>query len=504
MINVIKKVTALTVATASLFTVAFANEYDTMLISEAPDAQVDVMREPTYLTKTGTVTEIVTEEFKSVTIDVEGEEYTLNVDDATVIINADGMPLALEEIKAGDVITGVHNMAMTMSIPPQSYAKVITVVSEDKAAPAYLEVAKTEETEDGIKLYDAADNYIITIVNETVVEPYKTRNIVTAADITEGSRVLAFFDMMTLSIPAQAVANKVIILPAEVVIEEETEELPEIADIDVIEKEHTYFTKVGVVKEILENQVVIDFEGSEFALNVGNSTVLLDANDMPIGISDIKVGDSVTATHNAATTRSLPPQSYARVIVVNAQDKAAPLYVEVSKKEETEDGVKLYDKDDNYIITLTSETVFEPYKTRNIVTAQDIKEGSEILVYTDIMTLSLPAQAVANKVIVFPAKVESELVEIDGVSMVALRALAETLGYNVWWNDDMSIELKKYETTIKLAIGYDELTIDGEVFALANAPVLNVDKTFVPVEVFEKITAKEYDIMVCEDKLEVR
>lgn len=503
MINVIKKVTALTVATASLFTVAFANEYDTMLISETPDVQVDVMREPTYFTKTGKVTEIITEEFKSVTIDVEGEEYTLNVDDATVIINADGMPLTLEEIKAGDVITGVHNMAMTMSIPPQSYAKVITVVSEEKAAPAYIEVAKKEETEDGIKLYDKADNYIITIVNETVVEPYKTRNIVTAADITEGSRVLAFFNVMTLSIPAQAVANKVIILPAEVAYEE-TKELPEITDIDVIEKEHTYFTKVGEVKELLENQVVIDFEGSEFALNVGNSTVIVDANGMPVNFADIKVGATITATHDAAVTRSIPPQSYARVIVVNEEGKAAPLYVEVSKKEETIDGIKLYDKDDNYIITLTSETVFEPYKTRNIVTAQDIKEGSEILVYTDIMTLSLPAQAVASRVIIFPAKVESAIEEIDGVGMVALRALAESLGYNVFWNDDMTIELKKYETTIKLAIGNKKLTIDGEDFTLENHPVLNVDKTYVPVEVFEKITAKDYDLTVVAGKIEVR
>lgn len=503
MINVIKKATALAVATASLFTVAMANEYDIMLISEAPEAQVDVMREPTYLTKTGTVTEIITEEFKSVTIDVEGEEYTLNVDDATVIINADGMPIAFEEIKLGNVITGVHDMAMTMSIPPQSYAFVLTVVSEEKAAPAYIEVAKKEETEDGIKLYDKADNYIITIVEETVVEPYKTRNIVTAADITEGSRVLAFFDVMTLSIPAQAVANKVIILPAEVA-EEETEELPEIADIDVIEKEYTYFTKVGEVKEILENQVVIDFEESEFALNIGNSTKIVNADGMPINFADIKVGDTITATHNATTTRSLPPQSFARVIVVNEESKAAPLYVEVSKKEETKDGVKVYDKDDNYIITLTNETVVEPYKTRNIVTAADISEGSEILVYTDIMTLSLPAQAVASRVIIFPAKVESTIEEIDGVGMVALRALAEELGYNVWWKDDMSIELKKFETTIKLAIGYDELTIDGEVFALSNVPVLNADKTFVPVEVFEKITAKDYDLTVVANKLEVR
>ena len=502
MIKSLKKITALAVAMTTFFTVGFAN--DIMLISENPDAQVDVMREPTYLTKTGTVTEIVTEEFKSITIDVEGEEYTLNVDDETVIINADGMPLAFEEIKVDDVITGVHNMAMTMSIPPQSYAKVITVVSEEKAAPAYLEVAKKEETEDGIKLYDKADNYIITIMNETVVEPYKTRNIVTVADITEGSRVLAFFDMMTLSIPAQAVANKVIVLPAEVAIEDSTEELPEIADIDVIEKEHTYFTKVGVVKETLENQIVIDFEGNAFALNVGNSTVLVNADGMPVNFADIKVGDTITATHNAATTRSLPPQSYARVIVVNEEGKAAPLYVEVSKKEETEDGVKLYDKDDNYIITLTNETVVEPYKTRNIVTASDIIEGSEILVYTDIMTLSLPAQAVANRVIVFPAKAESQIEEIDGVGMVALRALAETLGFNVLWNDDMTIELKKYETTIKLAIGDKKLTIDGEIFELENTPVLNIDKTFVPVEVFEKITAKDYDLTVYANKLEVR
>ncbi len=499
MINVLKKATALAVATASLFTVALANEYDTMLISEENEVAV---QESTYFTKTGKVTEVVTEEFKSVTIDTEGEEYTLNVDDATVIINADGMPVALEEIKVGEVITGVHNEAMTMSIPPQSYAKVIAVVSEEKGAPAYIEVAKKEETEDGIKLYDKANNYIITLVNETVVEPYKTRNIVTADDIVEGSRVLAFFDVMTLSLPAQAVANKVIILPAEVAVEET--ETPEIADVDVIEKEHTYFTVVGEVTEILENQVVIDFEGNAFALNVGNSTKVVNADGMPINFADIKVGDTITATHNAATTRSLPPQSFARVIVVNEEGKAAPLYVEVSKKEETEDGVKLYDKDDNYIITLTSETVFEPYKTRNIVTHADIVEGSEILVYTDIMTLSLPAQAVANRVIIFPAKVESAIEEIDGVGMVALRSLAESLGFNVLWNDDMTIELKKFETTIKLAIGDEKLTIGEEVFTLENTPVLNVDKTYVPVEVFEKITAKEYDLTVVANKLEVR
>ena len=279
-------------------------------------------------------------------------------------------------------------------------------------------------------------------------------------------------------------------------------EAPE-AQVNVM-REPEYFTKVGTVKEILENQVVIETEEGEFALNIGNATKFVNADGMPIALSDIKVGDAITAVHNAATTRSLPPQSYARVIVVTEEGKAAPMYVEVAKKEETEDGIKIYDTADNYIFTLTAETVVEPYKTRNIVTHTDIVEGSEILVYTDILTLSLPAQGVASRVILFPAKVESEIEEIDGVGMVALRALAESLGYNVFWNEDMTIELKKFESVISLAIGDKKLTVDGEVFELENTPVLNVDKTFVPVEVFEKITANDYDLTVVANKLEVR
>lgn len=79
----------------------------------------------------GVITGINSEgNYKSIHIDGTGiEGVILNIDENTVIRNSNGQPLRLEDLSVGMTIQIKHSMAMTMSLPPQTYAYEIIVLN---------------------------------------------------------------------------------------------------------------------------------------------------------------------------------------------------------------------------------------------------------------------------------------------------------------------------------------------------------------------------------------
>lgn len=143
-------------------------------------------------------------------------EMIFNVSESTLLIdNVTGEATLLKNIKAGDEIYVYHSQAMTRSIPPQSAAfAILTNVEENKSVATMINVKEVTELEnDGIKVLSEDGFYSITILNDTPISPYKTKNIVSIQDINQDSIIFAWFDVMTLSIPAQATAKKVVIAP---------------------------------------------------------------------------------------------------------------------------------------------------------------------------------------------------------------------------------------------------------------------------------------------------
>ncbi len=149
---------------------------------------------------------------------IELEDLVLNIDENTLVAGTDLVPT---EVKEGDKIVAIANMAQTFSLPPQSYAHyVIVKESEEALAPIYMTV---DRVENGF-IYSEDGSYEVTF-EEAQVEMYRTKNIVKAEELTEGSEIFVYADIMTMSIPALVNPAKIVIMS--IAQEEISEEAPE-------------------------------------------------------------------------------------------------------------------------------------------------------------------------------------------------------------------------------------------------------------------------------------
>ena len=280
----------------------------------------------------------------------------------------------------------------------------------------------------------------------------------------------------------------------------------------------TYLNISGEIAEIektedgaVERVLVDKGEGEEVALVVSEETVLIDEAGMPIDITALEVGADIYATQSMAQTMSLPPQSKALAIVLTTENAQSPKYLEIKSIVEEEGRTVLASADGQYLIALSEETEFAPYKTRNIVTAADIKEGSKIFVWYGMSTKSIPEQATASKIMILPVTAEISEgekdaaikgakindVEIDfakygnilptvedGVVYLPVRAIAEAAGAEVIWDGQTgTIAIVSAESKAELKIGSEKAIVDGEEVTLAAAPKIVDDRTVVGVSV---------------------
>lgn len=146
----------------------------------------------------GEITE-VTED--TIVVDNQSEdsslgEMILTIDpENTLILDAEtGFPTSLDEIE-GETFEAYIGPAMTMSLPPQTTPYVVVVnIAEDMMAPQYLVAAGAVEEKDGALVLAGNDGTEFEVMEDAVVEPFKTKNIVTMEDIHEGTRCLVWTD----------------------------------------------------------------------------------------------------------------------------------------------------------------------------------------------------------------------------------------------------------------------------------------------------------------------
>ncbi|MDY2968523.1 MAG: stalk domain-containing protein [Butyricicoccus pullicaecorum] len=153
------------------------------------------------------------------------QDIQLNLSADTMIVNNEtGAAAALSDIKEGDKIYAYYSKAMTRSLPPQSACELILVGVGENTPASLHEVGTVSTNEEGMTEVLTADgSMIIRMDDKTTYAPYKTKNIVTAADLTEGTRFLAWYDIVAMSYPGQAYTQKVVILPAAATEETATE-----------------------------------------------------------------------------------------------------------------------------------------------------------------------------------------------------------------------------------------------------------------------------------------
>lgn len=262
-------------------------------------------------------------------------------------------------------------------------------------------------------------------------------------------------------------------------------------------------TTAGTIQEINQEQVTIVGEGAykEIVLNAREGTHIVAGSDgAAVDFAKLKKGDKLTAYYGPRLTRSIPPQGNAIALVLGDPENAA-MYMRAQSVEKLADGSsRVLCSNGDRLVTIRSETLAE---------IGDVKAGSELLVWYQMMTLSLPGQATATKAVLLkPADIRVSLqagmvvvkneelalnagdriVEKGGAVYLPLRAIAERLGYEVKWNAAaQSAELIDGARTATLTVGGKDYGKSKMRVRLQYAPELIGGKTVVPVEFFTEI-----------------
>lgn len=265
-------------------------------------------------------------------------------------------------------------------------------------------------------------------------------------------------------------------------------------------------------------------DSGEFDFIIGESTVLLD-NDGFVESSVFKKGDKVTAYYlmPQRMSKQYPPQVQTEVLIrfkpESIQNVTVGLYEKdmlMSDQLAASGGLVLHTNEDTQI------------RDVNNTPFMGLLDGKVLAVFSTIRATSMPAQTTPAKIVVLnidksqlilaeppaptpaptpePAPVltadnvsmmkfevngkgiaaPSAFVSENNVVMVPLRALAEGLGYTVYWDETLSeIRLGK---AIALKIGQDSYLVGRMApIALGAVPVIKDDLTFVPISFFEKV-----------------
>lgn len=163
------------------------------------------------------------------------------------------------------------------------------------------------------------------------------------------------------------------------------------------------------------NEFLVDENGeykdttSEIILKTTANTPVLDGTTLaPVALSEIDTAQPVYAWTAQAMTMSIPPQTAAQILIVNVpQDASAPMYVVAQQVDAKEDGSIVITDQDGVTWRADADTEVTPYLTRNIVTLEDIHEGTRLVVSqgSDTSTSGSPeageADAYAAKLLVF-------------------------------------------------------------------------------------------------------
>ena len=144
----------------------------------------------------------------------------------------------------------------------------------------------------------------------------------------------------------------------------------------------------GEIEEVSEEDIIVDNQSDmssqgEMILTIDpENTVLVDGESgLPLELSDVEKG-SFVAYLGPAMTLSLPPQCTPEVVFTNvSEEEAAPYYAVIARKPVAKDGcLKVVAEDgQSYVIPDTAE--IKPFRTRNVVRAEDIQKGSRCLIW---------------------------------------------------------------------------------------------------------------------------
>lgn len=151
----------------------------------------------------------------------------------------------------------------------------------------------------------------------------------------------------------------------------------------------------GVITERDSGSVTLSGEGyyPEVRLMLSGATLIVEGrNGGTITGADLKKGEQAVAYYGPGATRSLPPASQARLIILCPEGVEPPLFVQVARAELTkkEKSVRVVNSAGDMVLTVTAG-VLKDYKK--------LRAGDRLLVWCKALTLSLPAYGYAEKAV---------------------------------------------------------------------------------------------------------
>ncbi|MEC1180581.1 stalk domain-containing protein [Metasolibacillus meyeri] len=404
------------------------------------------------------------------TIEQGDEIFSLTIDENTLVLDNTGKKAELKEGLAFTAFVN-KNKPMLAIYPPQYTPEVVVVETSDMGI---VEVGTFDKDfvnkENTLKLNLSEESQITNLAGEQV----KKEDII-------GKEVIVFYGPATFSIPAQTSPYNVVVLETE---EEATQ--PEEIVGDFIE----FTGEIGdiVTRENGTQLVVNGDKENPFNLAIDKETVVLDNTG-----KEVKLTKGMKFTAYVDSTKPViliyPPQYAPEAIIVETEEAG---FVDVSTYDEN-----LVNKENTLKLNISEDTVITD-RAGEKLTKEAIVEQTALVFYT-ASTRSIPAQTTPSKVIVLtnneeaptPAPVievldviaeiiEQDHYESNGVKMVPLRVLAESLGFTVTSTGKGAI-LTKDNLSYEITRNQKEYAHNRAIKTFEVAPaLLEENKTYVP------------------------
>lgn len=236
----------------------------------------------------------------------------------------------------------------------------------------------------------------------------------------------------------------------------------------------------GLVKEVISSSskitaIIIEEDDTQKTLqrfNIANNTAIIDNNTgVATDLKNLKKEDKIGIIASPFSTRSIPPQSSTYVVLTNIENSSTAKLLRIEDITKKEDGTfSLIDDAKMYKVAIDKDTVLLPYRTKQIVKPESLNKNDFVLVWADFMTMSIPAQMTAKKLVLLSGvsfygqnvnNVSKDSVIVDvqkktvlvngkevkvseaktplfyknkfGIYMYQLKSIAEALGYKVKW-----------------------------------------------------------------------
>lgn len=281
---------------------------------------------------------------------------------------------------------------------------------------------------------------------------------------------------------------------------------PPVATAEAEQQALALSTMEGTITEINQDgeypTITVKNEFQEMVFYTSDAFLVDSAKGTAFDLADM-LDKTVRVYYGPQVTMSLPAQSKATAIFTTGDGSVAN-YATVEAVQANDDGSIIVTTDNgSRLVTINQDAEISPWLTKNIVKMDNILVGSQVVLYYDIMTLSLPAQANTDKVILLQqadtaAEDGQEAAEVTPAeqvpagteSMVPLRQIAEELGMTLKWdNEEKSVTLSKDAFSSKVIIGSAEASINKMRVVLDKEAKLINNTTYVPASLVEELRA---------------